>query len=387
MKQGIHPDYQIANVHCSCGNTFQTRSTVSEIRAEICSACHPFYTGKQKLVDTGGRVERFQRRYAKTQPAQEWAAPPDDTAEPSNAAARPATHRAGPFLRRPGRHRGRDDARPPTIGPIAVRRPSGEIHLESHEIDSVASGFRSSGSRPARHHRARPGPGDRHPGAHGRRPRVGRGRGAALLGADGLSHGLAIVLFIGIFILGAHRRCSVVPAPRPRDASSRTCSRACSASAVPRLPVLIGRTKEIRRVFQYHGAEHKTIAAYEHDEPLVPEPVDRFSTLHVRCGTNFLLIVMIVTIFVFTLFGTPGLLWRICRDSSPSRDRGALLRGVAPGRQVSGLHRDAGADGAGELAAEDHHPAPDHGQIEVAIASFNEVLRAEREGAAPTGTT
>ena len=71
MKQGIHPDYQIANVHCSCGNTFQTRSTVSEIRAEICSNCHPFYTGKQKLVDTGGRVERFQRRYAKTQAAQQ----------------------------------------------------------------------------------------------------------------------------------------------------------------------------------------------------------------------------------------------------------------------------------------------------------------------------
>jgi large subunit ribosomal protein L31 len=71
MKQGIHPDYQIANVHCSCGNTFTTRSTVRELRAELCSNCHPFYTGKQKLVDTGGRVERFQRRYAKTQAAQE----------------------------------------------------------------------------------------------------------------------------------------------------------------------------------------------------------------------------------------------------------------------------------------------------------------------------
>jgi large subunit ribosomal protein L31 len=70
MRQGIHPDYQIANVHCSCGNTFQTRSTVSEIRSDICSNCHPFYTGKQKLVDAGGRVERFQRRYAKTQQAQ-----------------------------------------------------------------------------------------------------------------------------------------------------------------------------------------------------------------------------------------------------------------------------------------------------------------------------
>ena len=74
MKQGIHPDYQIATVRCSCGNTFQTRSTRSELRVEICSNCHPFYTGKQKLVDTGGRVERFQRRYAKQQEQQQAAA-------------------------------------------------------------------------------------------------------------------------------------------------------------------------------------------------------------------------------------------------------------------------------------------------------------------------
>jgi large subunit ribosomal protein L31 len=65
MKQDIHPAYSLAAVHCSCGNTFQTRSTKSELRVEICSNCHPFYTGKQKLVDTGGRVERFQRRYGK----------------------------------------------------------------------------------------------------------------------------------------------------------------------------------------------------------------------------------------------------------------------------------------------------------------------------------
>jgi large subunit ribosomal protein L31 len=63
MKQGIHPEYVTATVRCSCGNTFTTRSTKPEIHVEICSACHPFYTGKQKLVDTGGRVERFQRRY------------------------------------------------------------------------------------------------------------------------------------------------------------------------------------------------------------------------------------------------------------------------------------------------------------------------------------
>ena len=66
MKTEIHPQYGLAHVHCSCGNEFYTRSTQSEIRVEICSACHPFYTGKQKLVDTGGRVERFKRRQAKS---------------------------------------------------------------------------------------------------------------------------------------------------------------------------------------------------------------------------------------------------------------------------------------------------------------------------------
>ena len=65
MKQGIHPEYQATTVRCSCGEEFQTRSTVSELRVDICSKCHPFYTGKQKLVDTGGRVERFERRYGK----------------------------------------------------------------------------------------------------------------------------------------------------------------------------------------------------------------------------------------------------------------------------------------------------------------------------------
>jgi large subunit ribosomal protein L31 len=62
MKADIHPEYVITTVTCSCGNTFQTRSTTPELHVELCSQCHPFYTGKQKLVDTGGRVERFRRR-------------------------------------------------------------------------------------------------------------------------------------------------------------------------------------------------------------------------------------------------------------------------------------------------------------------------------------
>ena len=63
MKAGIHPEYQEVEVRCACGNTFKTRSTKSELRLEICSACHPFYTGKQKIVDTGGRVDKFRRKY------------------------------------------------------------------------------------------------------------------------------------------------------------------------------------------------------------------------------------------------------------------------------------------------------------------------------------
>lgn len=63
MKEGIHPKYNEVTVKCACGNSFQTRSTGTEISTEICSACHPFFTGKQKLVDTAGRVERFRKKY------------------------------------------------------------------------------------------------------------------------------------------------------------------------------------------------------------------------------------------------------------------------------------------------------------------------------------
>jgi large subunit ribosomal protein L31 len=78
MKQGIHPEYVETIVTCSCGNTFKTRSVKPELHVELCNQCHPFYTGKQKLVDTGGRVERFQRKYAQRRSAP---APAPDTAE------------------------------------------------------------------------------------------------------------------------------------------------------------------------------------------------------------------------------------------------------------------------------------------------------------------
>lgn len=84
MKTETHPNYVECQVHCSCGNEFTTHSTVSSLRVELCSECHPFYTGKQKLVDTGGRVDRFQRRLAKS------------TAAKAAAKKRPASERPAP---------------------------------------------------------------------------------------------------------------------------------------------------------------------------------------------------------------------------------------------------------------------------------------------------
>ncbi len=65
MKQGIHPGYKVTTVHCACGNSFETRSTKADVKLDICSVCHPFFTGKQKLIDTEGRVDKFRKKYKK----------------------------------------------------------------------------------------------------------------------------------------------------------------------------------------------------------------------------------------------------------------------------------------------------------------------------------
>ena len=70
MKEGIHPKYEKATLSCACGATYETRTTGGSYQVEVCSACHPFYTGTQKLIDTQGRVERFRNKYAKKAPPQ-----------------------------------------------------------------------------------------------------------------------------------------------------------------------------------------------------------------------------------------------------------------------------------------------------------------------------
>jgi len=265
---------------------------------------------------------------------------------------------------------------------IAVRKPDGEIHRESHEIDSIAKRvalFRKPFLR----------------GIIALGQALSIGVKALTVSANhsvdeeeklsskqmALSMTLAFVFFIAVFVVG--------PTVLFRFAQDRIDTSGIilnAAEGVFRVLLflgylfLIGRMKDIRRVFQYHGAEHKTIAAYEHDEPLVPEAVDKYSTLHVRCGTNFLLIVMILTIFIFAMFGTPGIWWRIgSRIIAIPLIAGLAFEALRLGARFpnSLVIRALMAPGLWLQKVTTKPPSRD--QVEVAIASFEEVLRRERE--------
>ena len=149
MKTEIHPEYVLSHVHCSCGNEFYTRSTKPELHVEICSACHPFYTGKQKLVDTGGRVERFRA----APPARQLSAEPELAARTERRPGGPR-NRGAPMpdgmpvagrrraRRRSGGARGRDDARRLDLGGRRAATPEGEIEVTSEPLVSWAKRHR-----------------------------------------------------------------------------------------------------------------------------------------------------------------------------------------------------------------------------------------------------
>ena len=101
MKSAIHPKYHEVMVVCACGETFKTRSTSSELRLEICSKCHPFFTGRQKLIDSAGRVERFQKRYTATAPAT------GEAASGTGGAAGRSARRLGASNPKPGKKSGK----------------------------------------------------------------------------------------------------------------------------------------------------------------------------------------------------------------------------------------------------------------------------------------
>ncbi|HEX6231290.1 MAG TPA: DUF1385 domain-containing protein [Actinomycetota bacterium] len=271
--------------------------------------------------------------------------------------------------------RGRD------VWAIAVRKPSGDIHLESHEIRSIA-----------RRHPILARPFVRGVIALGQALAIGF-RALSISAREStaeeeqlssrqmaLSMVIAIAIFLGLFI--------VLPAATFRWVGRRVDSSIAvnALEGVFRVALflgyllLIGRARDIRRVFAYHGAEHKTIAAYEHDDRLEPEAVDRYSTLHVRCGTNFLLLVMVITIFVFALFGNPGLWWRIgSRILAIPIIAGLAFELLRLGARFPGSLFMRAVMKPGLWLQKITTQPPDREQIRVAIASFNEVLRREAE--------
>ncbi len=275
--------------------------------------------------------------------------------------------------------RGRD------VWAIAVRKPDATIHIESHDIDSVA----------ARHVILRK-PGLRGVIALGQAMSIGF-KALSISARESspeeeqlssrqmaLSMTIAAVIFLAIFI--------VLPAVAFRWVGHHIGSSVVvnALEGVFRVVLflgyllIIGRTKEIRRVFEYHGAEHKTIAAFEHRDPLDREHVDRYSTLHVRCGTNFLLLVMVITIFVFAVFGNPGIWWRIgSRIVAIPIIAGIAFEMLRLGAKFPNSLVIRGLMTPGLWLQKITTQPPDDAQIDVAIASFNEVLRREREQQVP----
>ena len=311
MKKGIHPDYVEATVHCACGNTFTTRSTKKELRVEVCSRCHPFFTGEQRIVDTAGRVERFKRRYGlkKTGPIPRQGAGSD----------------TGPFLLVTKRQEARLTSSVATRAregvmmrgargmAVAVRQPRRRDPREPESLGGVCMWPRASNSRPPRRHRA---VGDARAGhealvfssevAAGMTEEEETEPSAFTSGSPRDNAGLAAgAFFVAPLLLtgwlSSRMNGSLVNAGRgaaaPGDAS--------------RLHLGIGFIPDIAARLAYHGAEHRTINAWEAGAPLEVESVRGFSNEHARCGTAFLLTVAVVSLVLFVALGTPSWWWRI----------------------------------------------------------------------------
>jgi uncharacterized protein YqhQ len=273
---------------------------------------------------------------------------------------------------------------------IAVRKPDETIHVESHEIDSIVLRYPLLGKPFLR-------------GVIVLGQSLAIGMRALMISANqsleeedrltprqvAFSVVLALLLFIGIFIIGPTTLFAWFEGRTGRAGILTLIGEGLFRVALFIAYLwLIGRTKDIHRVFEYHGAEHKTIAAFEHGEDLEPEAVDRYPKEHVRCGTNFLIIVMITTIFVFTLFGTPSLVWRIASRVIAIPIIAAIsYEALRLGARYPASLWMRALMAPGIWLQKITTQQPDGSQIEVAISSFHELLRREAQSGVPEPTT
>jgi len=275
---------------------------------------------------------------------------------------------------------------------VAVRRPDQSVHIESHEVRSVARRFPLLAK-----------PGIRGILALGQALTIGTR--ALSISANqsveddkrlsprqmAMSMVIAFVVFTALFVIAPYLGLRAFKGEVRSSLVRNLAEGGVRVLLFLGYLALIGRLKDIRRVFQYHGAEHKTISAYEHGDPLEPETVDRWSTLHVRCGTNFLLIVMLLTVLIYTAFGSRGILAGILfRVVAIPVIAGISYEMLRLGAKFTRSRLMRALMAPGLWLQKITTKPPDLSQIQVAIAAFEEVLRREGNLAAapaPVGVT
>ena len=302
----------------------------------MCGNCHPFYTGTQNIIDTAGQVERFQKRLERQVRGLTIAgSPPVQTGPPRC--------RCHVQLRRPGAHRGRPDARPRRdrrrLPPSRRATSSGQ----SESLDKGPHGWRLAKApflrglivlyetlvvgtrwliRSANIQASAEG------------VELGKGSVALMLG-------LTLTIGVGVFFLLPLFVATFTTGGVQQDWVQHTVEGLVRVGIFLGYLALISRMPDIRRVFEYHGAEHMTIHALEAGDPLTTDAVRKYPTAHPRCGTEFLVVVIILSIFAFSLVGRQSDRdgWSLSRLLLDPGDRGDRLRDPAVRRAATAATR------------------------------------------------
>ena len=347
MKADIHPEYVLAHVTCSCGNEFWTRSTKAELHVEICAECHPFYTGKQKLVDTGGRVERFQRRLEKA-----------GATRGDDELARMAVSYGGQAVLEGVMMRS------PSSWAVAIRTPEGEITEVVQDItspmqrrrvwrlpvirgvialgESLAIGFRALAISANVASQERDENGEI-------QTQIGRGQ---IIFSFAIAIGFALMLF------------KIGPALLTSWLPVESTELFVIVEGLIRVGVFIGYIlvisllPDLRRVFQYHGAEHKAINALEAGAELTPDERAEVQLDSSALRNGFFALGHGDRDLRLRFRRSPGLVLAHPQpDPAPAGDRRARVRAHPLRRQAPGQPRADDAARARPVASAPHDAA------------------------------